>query len=293
MIKSLKFPALIASLLIAIGLLIYGHQELRSLQSDLSQSEALRLEQAEKLQEYAALETADSLVHLGQYDAAIARYVALRPEGSTLDFGGRIGARITFARSAAALRDTLISLKNKRPIPVEAATVLPVPLPEPIVRTVAWREQPSKVDSLTLALRQYQLQLAAMSQPASQKETTQHLTFTSREGNTVHYVGEIADGQANGEGFALLSTGSRYEGTWLNNHKHGEGTFHWSDGAYYVGQYAFGQRSGYGTYHFPDGGKFVGQWSGDLRNGQGVFYNKKGKVVAKGVWQDDQLAEQL
>ena len=64
---------------------------------------------------------------------------------------------------------------------------------------------------------------------------------------------------------------------------------YWPDGEYYEGSYLNDERSGIGTYTWPNGDKFIGEWARDMRNGEGIFYNKKGEVIAKGSWKNDEL----
>jgi hypothetical protein len=151
---------------------------------------------------------------------------------------------------------------------------------------------PNQYDSLRFALQKAEMQIRNLESRLRNTSGGNYLTFDSRQGNEVYYVGDIKNGKANGRGVALLSSGSRYLGEWQNNMKHGIGEFHWPDGAWYEGEYENDKRSGRGTYHFPDGSVFVGHWEDDVREGEGIFYDKKGGVVAQGVWEDDELVEQ-
>ena len=146
-----------------------------------------------------------------------------------------------------------------------------------------------KEDSLAFALEKTKIQLARAKKQLQHKSFGQYLTFATKKGNDLHYVGEVKHGKANGFGIALLNSGSRYKGEWKDNQRHGSGTFYWADGQYYEGNYANDQRNGEGTYYWPNGEKYVGHWKNDERCGQGVFFDKDGQPMASGIWKDDKL----
>jgi len=148
------------------------------------------------------------------------------------------------------------------------------------------------VDSLSFALTKAQLELKNIRMQMQQKVFGEYLTFKSKKGNRLHYVGEVKNKKADGFGIAILDTGSRYEGEWKNGMRHGNGKFYWIDGEHYEGDYINDMRSGTGSYYWPNGEKFTGEWKEDLRNGKGIFYGKDGEVIASGIWKDDKLVEQ-
>ena len=47
-------------------------------------------------------------------------------------------------------------------------------------------------------------------------------------------------------------------------------------------------RHGKGTAVWPNGDRFDGEFVGGKRHGQGVKTNKNGKVIAQGIWVEDQ-----
>jgi len=146
-----------------------------------------------------------------------------------------------------------------------------------------------QMDSLNFALSKAKMQLAKLRRQMHNKSFGEYLTFTNAKGSQVHYVGQVKGGKANGYGVAILNTGSRYVGEWKNNERHGQGTFYWKDGEYYEGNYASDKRNGQGTYYWPNGEKYVGQWKDDRRSGKGAFFGKDGKLMTKGVWEDDKM----
>jgi len=147
-------------------------------------------------------------------------------------------------------------------------------------------------DSLSFALEKAKVQLNSLRKQLKQKLFGEYLTFKSKKGNRLHYVGQVKNGRAHGTGIAILDSGSRYEGEWEDNSRSGEGNFYWADGEHYEGSYKNDVRHGLGTYYWPNKEKYVGQWKNDKRNGKGTFYGSDGKVVAKGIWKEDKLVEE-
>lgn len=238
--------------------------------------------------------SADSILFSGDLPAARKAYQTAAANDSLAAF--KLASRLQHIASILRTSRTLDTLRQRfqrrKPfaaLPLPASTPLP-----PLVSTYpdGSLSAPPRVDSVRLALHKAQADIRRLEQLLSQRKTiNNYLTFMSGAGNETYYVGEVSRGKADGNGVALLSTGSRYEGEWMKNQKHGQGTFYWNDGAYYEGSYRNDHRNGKGTYHFPDGSKFVGEWRDDVRQGPGVYYNKKGKPVTRGVWDNDQLVK--
>ncbi len=135
-------------------------------------------------------------------------------------------------------------------------------------------------------------QLEIKSLRAQLSNSNDYLKFKTSKGTQLHYIGGVKNSKANGYGIAILETGSRYEGQWKDNLRHGQGKFYWNDGEIYEGEYNNDRREGYGTYYWENGEKYVGEWKQDARNGKGEFYNKRGKLKASGIWENDKLIEQ-
>lgn len=141
-----------------------------------------------------------------------------------------------------------------------------------------------ELDRLSSALNAKQKEVDRMSR-------IQVISFTGPKGSKVHYLGEVAEGKANGGGVGIWSTGSVYRGQWRNNLRHGEGTFEWADGERYEGTYVNGVRTGTGTYFWPSGERYEGQWREDRRNGPGTLFDMDGNIRFKGNWKDDKPVE--
>lgn len=191
----------------------------------------------------------------------------------------------------ARLRTQSVELDTLRPLAVRNAerplSTLSAPPPAASPAPLS-RSRPSQYDSLTFALRKSELRVRQLTNQLRTRSSG-YLALESEQGNTIYYVGDVLRGRAHGRGVAIYSTGSRYVGQWRDNERHGHGEFFWTDGAHYAGDYRHNHRDGRGTYHFPGGEVYDGEWAEDARNGSGVLYDKKGKVVVRGEWVDDEL----
>jgi hypothetical protein len=147
----------------------------------------------------------------------------------------------------------------------------------------------AQLDSLNFALEKADMRTEVLKSQLTNNSDLGYLTFVNKKGVEVHYVGEVADGQASGWGVGISDAGLRYEGEWKDNLYHGEGVLHWPDHEYYKGSFQLGDRHGHGNYYWPDGEMFSGEWDQDQRNGKGVFYGKDGKIMAKGTWKSNEL----
>ncbi|MEM8527095.1 MAG: hypothetical protein AAGG68_20815 [Bacteroidota bacterium] len=259
------------------------------LMQELQLEHDLLKEKERTLKAYHKLLSVDSLFHKGQYTNAMADYQTL---DTLAVIEAALEARMKHGKWLVSTMAILDSFKKKalqekveQPIFVNRPPLQPIQAPKlEEVRT-------SRYDSLTFALMKAKMQIQNLEGQLKNNVSSNYLTFKSSKGNEVYYVGAVKEEKANGDGVALLSTGSRYVGSWKDNEKHGTGNFYWQDGAYYEGEYEEDKRNGQGSYHFPSGELYVGGWKNDLRDGEGVFYNKKGRVIAKGVWKEDKLVE--
>ena len=271
---------------------VYALQVVSGLRVGLAEYETALSDQRAGLARLEVLAGADSLLTAGSYRAARDAYRAmLVGEDLAEPLRGRVAARAEHAERLVAMRARL----NEAPVrrrPPPPAELLEAPRPtavRSVERVDLAATRPAVYDSLTFALEKSELQIGTLRRQLAQRSALDQLTFRSAGGNEVYYVGEVANGKANGQGSALLSTGSRYVGEWRENRKHGRGEFTWSDGARYEGEFREGERDGEGAYYFPSGEVYVGSWSRGLRSGPGKVYGKDGKVVAEGRWRDDEL----
>ena len=76
--------------------------------------------------------------------------------------------------------------------------------------------------------------------------------------------------------FFWRSTGSSFEGNFLNNKKDGEGIFRWQDGKVFFGKWLKDQKENEGELIYPHGGKLFGVWHEDSLNGEAVYITSQG-----------------
>ena len=103
------------------------------------------------------------------------------------------------------------------------------------------------------------------------------------------YVGEIENGEPNGQGISTSPDGHKYVGEFKDGNEHGQGTHTFPDGRKYVGGSKDGQWDGQGTITYPDGGKYVGEFKNGEIHGQGTYTFEKGKYEGfkyVGEWKD-------
>lgn len=276
--KLKKYAPYILLAFFALAMFFFASRSVQ-LQKDLVQIKEENKVISKKINAYEQLNKIDSLLLQEDYDTAISSYHASM--NSSKENNMVIPLRIALAEK----------LKQNK--------IVVSPMPDSItakqdtIQESNWAEEEAvrKYDSINFSLEKAKVQLARLKKQLQQKSFGEYLTFKSKKGNQLHYIGQVKDGKAHGFGVALLETGSRYEGDWKNNQRHGEGTFYWADGEYYVGSYEDDKRNGYGTYYWPNGEKYTGEWKNDKRNGAGRFYDAEGDVVAGGEWDDDKLVE--
>lgn len=273
--KSILIPyTLFAIALVAAAIGFYAawstSKSLASLEQEQQALEA-------RLQGYQTISETDSLLLAGEYDHALTAYENQESLGDGTLFRN-IQLKMALVQKLKRSSKAIQGISN--------TTGLTDSIPENPPNIA---KEIRAYDSLSFAHEKVKVQLSRLRKQLGQKAYGEYLTFKSKKGNTMHYVGQVTDGKANGSGIALLDTGSRYEGQWQDNQRHGQGTFYWVDGEYYVGAYSKDRRNGLGTYYWPNGEKYVGYWKDDKRNGEGEFFGKDGTLLASGVWKNDKL----
>lgn len=274
--KRLLIPYLLlaTAVFIALGLFFRTHK----LQNEVNQYNVAQKNYAKKVHTFEKLVAKDSILLSGNHQKAISEYQKIAKELGFDNLG--IELRIALAEQLQEYSENNLDVNN---IAVDNDSLSPEPLATP--------KELERYDSLSFAHEKAKIQLNRIQKLLQEKSFGEYLTFKSKKGNQMHYVGQVRNGKANGYGIALLDTGSRYEGEWSNNQRHGEGTFYWPDGEYYVGSYVNAQRSGYGTYYWPNGEKYSGNWKDDKRNGEGEFYSANGEILTSGFWENDKLVQ--
>ena len=119
------------------------------------------------------------------------------------------------------------------------------------------------------------------------------------------YIGEIDNGEPNGQGAITYSDGGMYVGEWENGKYHGHGTFTYPDRTRYkweylhmyeqdqkipifcllnkyAGDWKDGEKHGQGTYYFSWGGKLVGEFK-ENKPWNVTEYDKDGNILERWV----------
>lgn len=258
-------------------LVIYFGIKSNSLQNEIGESSKAKEELDVLVTGNKELMAIDSVLIEGDYNKAIASY------NSTLENHEELNSVIPLR---IALAEKLMQNDSKAKLEINKTDFLKDSVAvNPISRT-----EIRSIDSLSFALEKARVQLNNMRKQLNNKSFGEYLSFSTKKGTALHYVGQVKNNKANGSGIALLETGSRYEGQWKDNAREGYGTFYWPDGEYYIGSYENDMRSGEGTYFWPNGDKYKGQWKDDKRNGKGIFHSKEGSVIS-GFWENDKLKD--
>ena len=270
-------------LAVTSGLVIYFILKTQKLNEELLQvHEKVRaIENTNFFRQPPAPEAIDSLLLTGSYAEALSAYQQQETlQVDNAQFSRALQMRMNLAQQMIDKDRQILKQRN-----MDTTTVVTDTGPE------ITPEEVRQFDSLNFALDKAYMRIEYLSGQLESNTNYAYLTFKTSKGIQAHYVGQVKDQRAEGQGVALLSTGSRYEGDWKNNMRHGEGVFYWPDGQYYQGNYKDDKRHGLGTYHWTNGEKFIGYWENDQRNGEGTFYGEQGEIVAKGTWKDDELVK--
>lgn len=258
-------------------LAIYFGIKSNTLQNEIGESSKAKEELDVLVTGNKELVAIDSVLMKGDYNKAIESYNTTLENHEELN--SVIPLRIALAQKLMQNDIKRNSEKVNEAISIDSIAIAPISQSE--IRSI---------DSLNFALEKARVQLSNMRKQLNNKSFGEYLSFTSKKGTALHYVGQVKNNKANGAGIAVLETGSRYEGEWKDNLREGNGTFYWADGEYYIGSYKDDMRNGEGTYFWPNGEKYKGQWKNDKRNGKGIFHKKDGSVIS-GIWENDKLKE--
>ncbi|WP_423999948.1 MORN repeat-containing protein [Maribacter sp. IgM3_T14_3] len=273
-----KRDVILYGLLAIISVLaIYFGIKSSTLQNEIGESSKTKKELDVLVTGNKELVAIDSVLMRGDYDKAIESYTTTLQNHEELNTV--IPLRIALVQKLMENNIANTSNKGIEKISVDSTAIA----------TVSESETRS-IDSLNFALEKARVQLSNMRKQLNNKSFGEYLSFTSKKGTALHYVGQVKNNKANGAGIAVLETGSRYEGEWKDNLREGNGTFYWPDGEYYIGSYKDDMRNGEGTYFWPNGEKYKGQWKNDKRNGKGIFHKKEGSVIS-GIWENDKLKD--
>eukprot|EP00953_Heterococcus_sp_UTEX-ZZ885_P015085 8496-Heterococcus_DN1.PRE.6 len=105
--------------------------------------------------------------------------------------------------------------------------------------------------------------------------------------NIINYVGGKLHGKRYGDGKAIYSDGSTYDGEWLHGKRHWEGTYTYNTGGVYNGEWHNGRRHGQGRLVRSNGDIFEGifadghRQNGNLRYVNGSLVSYAGSLLGK------------
>ena len=80
----------------------------------------------------------------------------------------------------------------------------------------------------------------------------------------------------------------KYIGEIKNGEPNGQGTYTFPDGKKYVGEFKDGKEHGKGTYTYPDGVKYEGKWKDGKEHGKGTLTTPEGFTDVP-VWKDESI----
>ncbi len=117
--------------------------------------------------------------------------------------------------------------------------------------------------------------------------SVKYLNFTNERGFSIHYLGEVRDSIASGEGIGIWDNDLFYRGAWKNNKREGKGYFKTPKDETYEGEFSNDRRNGFGKYVFRNGDYYVGEWKDGERSGYGTVISAKGDTLVHGFWEKD------
>lgn len=108
------------------------------------------------------------------------------------------------------------------------------------------------------------------------------------------YMGEITNGQIQGNGKAIFKNLDIYDGQWKNGKMSGKGIYKFWDKEkdkytqVYEGEFKEGVRDGFGEMTYSNRDKYVGVWQNDFRTGEGICWFADGSIF-HGIWKFDTM----
>ena len=87
-----------------------------------------------------------------------------------------------------------------------------------------------------------------------------------------------------GHGEITYSSGSHFEGQWVNDVREGKGVFTFACGDVYEGEWKNGMYHGYGKYIGFNSDSYEGEWKEDKMHGQGSYTYRDSGDVYEGRW---------
>ncbi len=104
------------------------------------------------------------------------------------------------------------------------------------------------------------------------------------------YNGPVYEGmfniKPNGFGIMVYANGNYYEGEWKDGKYNGRGYFYNAEKGKYDGEWKQGSKEGNGVFVWNNGEWYKGEFKQDNQHGKGIKYNKTGKPMQNGIWEN-------
>lgn len=283
-LKTVASILFVAAIVLSIGL-VYIYVDRQKLLAETSDhSQVVQMAMTDSLSDATQqLMDLDNRTFSGQYQEALRGYRHLLEQGSPLP-ENIIRNRIAYIRNLTELPlDTLgLEADAQANFIMDSLNVLHGQIED---LRLAYGQSS---DSLRNRINELSRQVHMRNKVLEQKDQLQLKEIKNAEGATIHYLGQTADGRANGTGTGLWeSSGGVYKGHWRDNQRHGYGSYTWSGGEKYEGAFINDKREGHGTYTWPSGERYEGMWKDNKRHGKGTLYDPDGNISYEGGWEDD------
>ncbi|WP_107037599.1 MORN repeat-containing protein [Brumimicrobium mesophilum] len=290
--KKRVFKYLFWGYLVISGILFYiifqnGNSEIKEVRNEIVNNQ-LMIDSLKADNDFKSdLMKADKYFIEGKYDTASLFYNKIEKEYINKAIPSNIALRKSRVVEVNSVRDSMVNSLNTYISSYDNAThdkdslLSKIELLETIYST--------GIVKLENEIRNLQLINVEKEEQLANKVEKEMLTFVNGNGNSIFYLGEVKNEKANGFGIGIFNTGGVYKGDWKNNKRHGKGSYNWKDGHRYIGEYINDEREGQGTYMWENGEKYVGGWKSNKRNGIGILYNKNGKIIYEGNWDEGSM----
>ncbi len=285
--RRMSIPSLLALILFFASFIlnIYFYSVFSDTQSEVESEKNTRAQIVEKLDLVLKILKADQQLFFEDYQQARQLFASIRDNVADLEIQQSIDIRLAYIDSV--IRNNEKNLDNDKQM---AFTIRQQQNEIKDIResmeSIA-NESKQRLALYSDSISQLSRTLKEKQEQLNKKDRVKVIQFESLSGKTIHYLGEVQDGKANGGGVGIWPTGSIYRGDWKENRRNGKGTIESANGERYEGQWVEGRREGVGTYYWPSGERYEGEWKNNRRNGQGTLFDPDGNISYKGKWKDD------
>ena len=122
----------------------------------------------------------------------------------------------------------------------------------------------------------FQKKLEEMNKKFKEEENN-NLTYQTKRYQDGNYIGNVLNGEREGEGIMFYNNGESFVGHWKNDLQDGKGIYYYKNGDKYDGDWTNGKKEGKGIYScYHNKNIYEGDWKNDKREGRGIIYYKNG-----------------